>query len=192
MLPIKPDKSARQRARNTHVISSNPRERLQIAQITLSGLQLVLQELTTAHPPHLHPNLKDEEIDFHIRSWLHRCSSAWSQIGGIVCDVKAIALREQERLALWEKLQSRVQMMRAEFNMNRTHAAVVEVRRKQNQEKELAALQKKKELADAVTFQKEAARSKEGRRALSKLSHITVRSSVLLHVLQCLLKLESV
>jgi hypothetical protein len=75
---------------------------------------------------------------------------------------------------MWEQLQGRVQNMRAEFNMQRTHAALVEVKRLKNLEKEGAAQQKKKELAEAIEFQKEAAKSKEGRRALAKLTHVTV------------------
>ena len=75
---------------------------------------------------------------------------------------------------MWEQLQSRVQRMRGEFNMQRTHVALLEVNRRKNLEKEEAAQQKKKELAEAIAFQKEAAKSKEGRRALSKLSHTTV------------------
>ena len=41
-------------------------------------------------------------------------------------------------------------------------------------ESEQAMLVKKKELAEAIEFQKEAAKSKEGRRALAKLTHVTV------------------
>jgi hypothetical protein len=162
------------RKRNEQMSNVTPKERLQMAQITLTGLQLVLQELVAAQPPHLIPDLSDQEIDFHIKSWLHRCTSAWAQISTIACHLKEIVQKEQKRLMLWEKLQSRVQKMRAEFNMQRTHAAMVEVKRRKNAEKEGAALQKKQELAEAVAFQKEAARSKEGRRALAKLTHVTV------------------
>ena len=145
-----------------------------MAQVTLTGLQLVLQELVAAQPPHLIPDLSDEDIDFQIKSWLHRCTSAWAQISTIACHLKEIAQKEQKRVALWEQLQSRVQKMRCEFNMQRTHAAMMEVKRRKNAEKEGAAQQKKQELAEAIAFQKEAAKSKEGRRALAKLSHVTV------------------
>jgi hypothetical protein len=165
------------RTRNEQLMSSSPKERLQFAQVTLAGLQLVLQELVSAQQPHLISHLTDEDIDFHIKSWLHRCTSAWAQISTIARDLRNIVLKEQKRLALWEQLQTKVQQMRAEFNMQRTHAALLEVRRRNNLEKEAASQQKKKELAEALAFQKEAARSKEGRRALSKLSHTTVRVS---------------
>ena len=176
MHAIKPDKTKRGgfRKRNEQMSNALPKERLQMAQVTLTGLQLVLQELVSAQPPHLIQDLSDEQIDFQIRSWLHRCTSAWAQISAITCSLKEIAQKEQKRLAMWEQLQGRVQNMRAEFNMQRTHAALVEVKRLKNLEKEGAAQQKKKELAEAIEFQKEAAKSKEGRRALAKLTHVTV------------------
>ncbi len=176
MHAIKPQKKdgGRFRKRNDQIMDSFPKERLQFAQVTLTGLQLVLQELVSSQQPHLIPNLTDEQIDFQIKSWLHRCASAWTQISTITRDVKMIAQKEKMRLAMWEQLQSRVQKMRAEFNMQRTHVALLEVNRRKNLEKEEAAQQKKKELAEAIAFQKEAAKSKEGRRALSKLSHTTV------------------
>lgn len=177
MQAVKPPKrdGGRFRKRNDQLMDSSPKERLQFAQVTLTGLQLVLQELVSSQQPHLIPNLTDEQIDFQIKSWLHRCSSAWTQISTITRDLKIIAQKERMRLAMWEQLQSRVQKMRAEFNMQRTHVALLEVNRRKNLEKEEAAQQKKKELAEAIAFQKEAAKSKEGRRALSKLSHTTVR-----------------
>jgi hypothetical protein len=163
------------RTRNDQIMNTSPKNQLSFAQVTLAGLQLVLQELVSAQQPHLIPHLTDEDIDFHIKSWLHRCTSAWAQISTIARDLKTIAQKEQKRLTSWEHLQTRVHQMRAELNMQRTHAALLEVRRRSNLEKEAASQQKKKELAEAVTFQKEAAKSKEGRRALSKLSHTTVR-----------------
>ena len=171
--PLKQD-GGRFRKRNEQISDSSPKERLQFAQVTLTGLQLVLQELVSAQQPHLIPNLTEEQIDFQIKSWLHRCSSAWTQISTITRDIKNIAQKEKMRLAMWELLQSRVQRMRGELNMQRTHVALLEVNRRKNLEKEEAAQQKKKELAEAIAFQKEAAKSKEGRRALSKLSHTTV------------------
>jgi hypothetical protein len=177
MHAIKPEKKADEklfRARNQQITTASPKDRLRFAQVTLTGLQLVLQELVAAQPPHLIPDLSDEEIDFQVRSWLHRCSSAWTQMSTIACDLTTITQKEQKRLALWEHLQTKVQKMRAEFNMQRTHVALLEVKRRQNLEKEESAQQKKKELAEAIAFQKEAAKSKEGRRALAKLSHVTV------------------
>lgn len=178
MHAIKPAKKEtgkfRARERNQQISNTSAKDRLLFAQVTLTGLQLVLQELVAAQPPHLIPDLSDEEIDFHVKSWLHRCSSAWTQMSTIACDLTTITQKEQKRLALWEQLQTRVQKMRAEFNMQRTHVALLEVKRRQNLEKEESAQQKKKELAEAIAFQKEAAKSKEGRRALAKLSHVTV------------------
>jgi hypothetical protein len=171
----KTTKGSERRQRNKQLLDCSAKERLQMAQITLSGLQLVLQELVAAQPPHLVADVSDEDVDFQIRSWSHRCTSAWTQISTITCHVKEIVQKEQKRLALWEKLQSRVQNMRAEFNMQRTRQALVEMKRRKNAEKEGAALQKKQELVEAIAFQKEAAKSKEGRRALAKLTHVTVR-----------------
>jgi hypothetical protein len=176
MHSIKPEKKAagKFRARNEQISNASSKDRLLFSQVTLTGLQLVLQELVAAQPPHLIPDLSDEEIDFQVKSWLHRCSSAWTQMSTIACDLTTITQKEQKRLALWEHLQTKVQKMRAEFNMQRTHVALLEVKRRQNLEKEESAQQKKKELAEAIAFQKEAAKSKEGRRALAKLSHVTV------------------
>jgi hypothetical protein len=173
--PLKKD-GGRFRKRNDQLMDSTPKERLQLAQVTLTGLQLVLQELVSAQQPHLLPDATDEGIDFHIRSWQHRCSSAWTQLSNIIRDLKLIAQTQQKRMAVWDRLQTRVQNMRSEFNMQRTQVALLEVRRRKNLEKEEASQQKKKELSEAIAFQKEAARSKEGRRALGKLSHVAVRS----------------
>ena len=169
-----PKQDRKLRSKNVSTMSMPAKERLYFAQVTLSGLQFVLQELVAAQPPHLVAGLADDQIDAHIRSWLNRCSNSWSQISVITRDLFEMSQKERKRLALWEQLQSRVQKMRAEFNMQRMRVAWLEVQRQKNSEKEQAALQKKNELAEALAFQKEAAKSKEGRRALAKLSHVTV------------------
>ena len=145
-----PKQDRKLRSRKVTNVSMPAKERLYFAQVTLSGLQLVLQELVSAQPPHLVAGLSEEQIDANIRSWQQRCSSAWSQISTITHDLLQIAQKERKRLALWEQLQTGVQKMRAEFNMQRTRVAWLEVKRLKNLEKEMAAAAKKNELAGVL------------------------------------------
>ena len=57
--PLKKD-GGRFRKRNDQLMDSTPKERLQLAQVTLTGLQLVLQELVSAQQQHLLPDATDE------------------------------------------------------------------------------------------------------------------------------------
>jgi hypothetical protein len=159
------------RKRNDQISDSFPKERLQFAQVTLTGLQLVLQELVSAQQPHLIPNLTEEHIDFQIKSWLHLLKRLDSDINNHARYEEHRSKGENEAGDVGA---AAVQGSKDARGVEHAAHALLEVNRRKNLEKEEAAQQKKKELAEAIAFQKEAAKSKDGRRALSKLSHTTV------------------